>query len=156
MISCIIMSCAAIYAQDMKGTSLPDLSGTWILVNRESDYGKEYKKYLLAISIDGNEVTIRKMYEFGGRENDYTNIIYADKRGELNYKPRTGPDAASKIKSRTFWRKDRLVRTFVYNSGIGQIDISVREEYRLSKDRSRLIFETRSHSDLPGQLGRAK
>lgn len=136
-----------------KGVEKSEFSGTWWLLVNEGTYrGKPDDKVILEITVNGEELKIRKSSEIGNRrKTTYDLILYADKRGERNVAPGFGfeRDGFYEIKSTTNWGRGKFMRAYRQNAGIGQFEIAVREEYHLSKDGSKLIVDSFAQSDLP-------
>ena len=148
---CFVFVAIGIPAQDSekKVTNKSELSGTWELLDDDSIYtrigGKSDENYTLQITFSGEEMKIIRTIETDNGKTAYDLLLYTDKRGERNVTPLFDKG----IKSFTTWHRNRVERTYRYNASIGRSEISVREEYRVSKDGSRLIVENFRTTDLP-------
>jgi hypothetical protein len=140
----------SIAAQEKKkeneASGKPNLSGTWI-IDKEKSYSKssERKKvdyYKLIISHSGEEIKIARNYSFNNQRSSFTEILFTDKRGERNL-DKTGMTDFPEIKSATFWKKQSIVRRFLYNKrDTGTPYVVSSEKYALSDDGKTLTITT--------------
>ena len=142
---------------------MADLAGTWALNPRESSSGgnpaKDFKNYILTISVASEEIRMKKSYDFRGQHIEYELVLYADKRGETNRFPNLAENKIEKRKSKTQWKKGKLVSRFTYDIGIGRFTADVTEEYRLSKAGDKLFvdtFQENSQFPLPREALRSR
>lgn len=117
----------------------PNFSGTWI-IDKEKSYSKSADRknvsdYTLIITHSGNELKVFRDYTVKTDKNSYTEILYTDKRKEKNV-DKTGMTMQAEIKSETFWKKQAIVRRFLYDRSGNEMPpyIISGEKYSLSKD----------------------
>ncbi len=108
--------------------------------------------YTLTISHSGEEIKIARNYSFNNQRSSFTEIFFTDKRGEKNV-DKTGMTNFPEIKSKTFWKKQAVVRRFLYSkSDVGTPYVISSEKYTLSNNGKILTitieFELGSRSDL--------
>jgi hypothetical protein len=156
LLMCLSFSVSAQEKKENESQEKPNLSGTWV-IDKEKSYPKssERKKvdyYRLIISHSDEEIKIARDYSFNNQRSSFTEILFTDKRGEKNV-DRTGMTNFPEIKSQTFWKKQTIVRRFLYSkSDVGTPYVISGEKYTLSDDGKTLTitteYELGSRSDL--------
>jgi hypothetical protein len=98
------------------------------------------------------EVKITSKTISGGRERTREFVYYADGRGETNPSPTLSlnlNDVSEKIKSKTEWKKDRLITTSMIRQAVqgAFYKVEIFDEWKLSSDGQTLTQTTSVNSD---------
>lgn len=142
-----VFSFAQEIEKDKNSQEKPNFSGTWIIDKQKSfsrsDERNNIENYTITIAQSGDEIKISRVYTIKNDRSSYTEILYTDKRGEKNV-DKTGMTNNGEIKSKTFWKKQSVVRRFQYDkSGFGMPAYIVSgEKYSLSDDGRVLTITT--------------
>ena len=133
--------------KDKKSPERPNFSGTWVIDKEKSYTNAETRRsvadYTIVIAHNGDEMKISRNYTIKNNKSSYTEIFYLDKRKEKNV-DKTGITNEPEIKSETFWKKQTVVRRFLYSRSGGGMPayIPALEKYSLSKDGKVLTITT--------------
>jgi hypothetical protein len=126
-------------SKDNKSEEKPNFSGTW-LIDKEKSYPtsaerKSVGDYTVVIAHTGDELKISRKYTVKNIKGGYTETLYTDRREEKNV-DNTGMTMEAEIKSETFWKKQTVVRRFLYDKTGRQMPAYIisGEIYSLSKD----------------------
>ncbi|MBC7900463.1 MAG: hypothetical protein H7070_10470 [Saprospiraceae bacterium] len=142
IVFCLVLCVQGIDGQKSakKRADMEHLKGKWVISEKESTFGQrengKSKSYQIDISSVGHEFSIRHRYDYINQPIDKHYSIFADGRGEKN----------GEVKSKTKWSKNRLIRKFSYKTNFGWTDVT--EEYQLSENSNRLVFEYRADSKM--------
>jgi hypothetical protein len=138
-----ILSFAA-FAQNSKEqiADRPAFAGAWEIKNKESN---PLKNQMLVINQSGDELSLIESFEYKGKLVSNQTTLYADKRGEQNLLLVPGADSAIEVKSKTSWKKGKLVRVSTFNEGTTRET----QTYSLSEDGNSLTVETTGLSENP-------
>jgi hypothetical protein len=148
-------------AKDDAPQEKPNFSGTWILDEKKSFSRSEEREnisdYELVITHSGEELKIVRSYISKNNKNYYSEILYTDKRKENNV-DKAGITTRAEIKSETFWKKQTIVRRFLYNKTIpgAPAYLLSNEKFSLSKDGKILTITTEFElGSLNSEMARA-
>jgi len=126
-------------------TDKPDFTGVWEIENKDSN---PVKNHTLIINQLGDELNLAESYEIKGKIITNKTTLYLDQRGERNLRLVPGADVAIEVKSKTSWKKDKLITKSTFSSpvmiGAGRYMAVYNETqtYSLSKDGNSLTVET--------------
>jgi hypothetical protein len=148
-----ILSFAAFARNSKEQTAdRPNFTGMWEIENKESN---PLKNQTLVINQTGDELSLTESFEYKGKLISNQTTLYADKRGEQNLLLISGADSAIEVKSKTYWKKGKLVRVSTFNThfitGASRYVETTRETqtYSLSMDGNSLTVETSGLSENP-------
>ena len=124
-------------SKDDKSQEKPNFSGTWVIDKEKSYSSSEERKnvshYTLVIAHSGEQIKIFRNYIIKNNKSSYTDILYTDKRKERNVDS-TGMTMQGDIESKTSWKKQTIVRHFIYDTSQMPAYTISDEKYSLSKD----------------------
>ena len=138
----------------------PDFSGVW----KWEAKGASPRE--LAVTHGTERIEFVESFEFEKKPFSNTTILFTDKRGEKNILRIPNSDFDSEVTSRTYWRKDKLIRSSTYSTPVETgaerflIHHSDVETYSLSKDGNILTVERVSRvatpfsDNLPPSMGK--
>jgi len=123
----VILTCLHTFAQNEK--KQPDFSGEWVL-DAKASFPGDFEDYVLVISQFDAELKMERSFKFNGISYEYSVTLFTDKRGETNLEG----NPKEEIKSKTFWKKNVLVREIVPKATITSGFNYIVERYTLSTD----------------------
>ena len=133
-------------------TDKPDFTGTWENENKKSF---SFENRMLIITHVNEELNISESFEYKKKPISNNLILYSDGRGERNFIFVPGVDSKVEIKSKTSWKKNKLIRKFSFtlsvpgNTERNLYDHETTEKYSLSKDGNSLIVESLTYIKTP-------
>ena len=113
--------------------------GTWLLNKKESvDEPGDLRSWKIVSA--SRSISIESTSADGKGEFSSTLALFTDNSGEVNEVPDPISKQRMRQTSRTFWKKDTLVRKYQTGTSNIQVRGDVTDEYRLSKDGKRLTY----------------
>jgi hypothetical protein len=150
LVGLIALAAAAQKTPDGQTVAPPDLSGTWEM----AEGSPNMKDRVFVIEQTPEQITISDTFEH--RKKRYANktVLFPDKRGETNHVEFPGADEPTKIRSKTAWEKNKLVRRSTFETWLefrGECHIQKNDEvqtFSLSEDGSELTVHTSARREL--------
>jgi hypothetical protein len=141
-----LVSSAVICAQAKAAdTSLSPYAGTWILNYDKSVNPAPFKGITWEIRLaNQNQIIIRKNYPQAAGRQQIELILNVDGSGETNIIPDERKQGGVEVRSRTQWKKDKMIRTYKSPALDMNAEMIVTEIIYLSKDEKRLFLSSSS------------
>ncbi len=161
----VIVGICSFASFGQKVSEIPNLAGTW---EAKDDNSSMFKSRKLIITQTGDELILNDSLEFEKKIIANTIKLYADKRGERNLFLFPATESAVEIKSKTVWKKGKLVRTMTSDTPVSRgtdiryiAAITETQTYSLSEDEKILTVTTaglrqQPQSDTPSPFSTKK